>query len=309
MPDSPSHLRCIALAAALAATAGCGKPEVVPPPAERAENVSTIGVSQCTLEEPWRAQMDADIRAAAARHPGLRVIFKNAAGDSRKQCAQIGRFIADRVDLIIVSPNEAQPLTAVVGKAYDAGIPVIVLDRPVIGDKYTCFIGVDNEQIGLAAGRWLSEKLGGEGKIVELKGRMDTRPAQQRHNGFHQALRDPGYRIFEEVMQWDEAKARKVMQKALEQHDEIDAVFAHNDPGAHGAYQAARQAGREEQIVFIGVDALPHEGIKYVKDGILDATFQNPTGGAEAIDIALRILAGKQAPKTVVLESRIFTAD
>jgi len=309
MPNTVRIFRFVVISLALGALAGCGKPDVAPPPAERADKAYTIAVSQCTLEEPWRVQMDADIRAAAAEHPDLRVIFKNADGDSQRQCAQIGRFIADRVDLIIVSPNEAQPLTPVVSKAYDAGIAVIVLDRPVIGDKYTCFIGVDNEQIGLAAGRWLAEKLGGEGKIVELKGRMDTRPAQQRHKGFHQALRDPGFRIFEEVMQWNEAKAREAMQKALEQHDEIDAVFAHNDPGAHGAYQAAKQAGREKQIVFVGVDALPHEGIKYVKDGILDATFQNPTGGAEAIDIALRILAGKQVPKSVVLESRIFTAD
>jgi ribose transport system substrate-binding protein len=54
------------------------------------------------------------------------------------------------------------------------------------------------------------------------------------------------------------------------------------------------------------VDALPHEGVAYVKQGILDATFQYPTGGAEAIETALKILRGESVPKKAVLGSRVF---
>ena len=55
-----------------------------------------------------------------------------------------------------------------VAKAVAAGIPAIVLDRRVIGDQYTCFIGADNRLIGREAGRWIAGTLGGRGKVVEL---------------------------------------------------------------------------------------------------------------------------------------------
>ncbi len=299
----------------LALLAGCGQsdkavhPDAGKPP-HAAEKGYTIGMSQCNLEEPWRVQMNADIKAAAAKHPTLKVIFENAENDTPKQCTQIEQFISDGVDLIIISPNEVQPLTGPVAKAFDAGIPVIVLDRPLIGQKYTCFIGVDNKKIGRAAGLWLANRLGGKGKIVELKGLMTSAPAQDRHSGFRSAIRDPGYRvIFEAGTNWSEEKARKEMASALSRFDEIDAVYAHNDPAAHGAYLATKAAGREKDIIFVGIDALPQEGVAYVKQGILDACFQNPTGGAEAIDVALKILEGQQVPKTITLGSRVFTKE
>jgi ribose transport system substrate-binding protein len=197
-----------------------------------------------------------------------------------------------------------------VAKAVDAGIPVIVLDRAVQGDKYTCFIGADNKLIGKAAGAWLAKRLGGKGKVVELKGLMTSIPGHDRHSGFLEGIAGGGLEvIFEADMKWLEPDARKEMDSALARFDKIDAVYAHNDPGAHGAYLAAKAAGREKDIVFVGIDALPQEGVAYVAQGILSATFKNPTGGAEAIDTALRILAGEEVPKKIVLGSRLFTAD
>jgi len=222
----------------------------------------------------------------------------------------VEEFVAAGVDLIIISPKEAQPLTGPVAAAYDAGIPVVVLDRAIIGQKYTCFITADNKKIGRAAGMWIAKKLGGKGKIVELKGLMTSTPGQDRHSGFRWAIRDPGFRvIFEADMKWLQPNARKEMESALARFDQIDAVYAHNDRGAHGAYLAAKAAGREKEIIFVGIDALPTEGVAYVKQGILDATFEYPTGGAEAIDVALKILAGREVPKTIVLGSRLFTKE
>jgi ribose transport system substrate-binding protein len=83
-------------------------------------------------------------------------------------------------------------------------------------------------------------------------------------------------------------------------------VYAHNDPGAHGAYLAAKAAGREKEMLFVGIDALPQEGVVYVQQGVMDATFQYPTGGAEAIDTALKILQGEPVPKEITLGSRVF---
>jgi len=99
------------------------------------------------------------------------------------------------------------------------------------------------------------------------------------------------------------------MESALARFDDIDLVYAHNDPGAHGAYLAAKASGRENDIKFVGIDALPQEGQIYVKQGILEASFEYPTGGTEAIERALDILNGKSVSKEITLSSRVFTKD
>jgi ribose transport system substrate-binding protein len=270
-------------------------------------------MSQCNLGEPWRVQMDADVRAAAAAHDNLRVVFKDAQNSSLTQRAQVEEFVHQGVDLIIISPKEAAPLTRPVAEAFQSGIPVIVLDRRVQGEEYTTFIGADNVRIGREAGSWIRETLGGEGKIVELKGLMTSTPGQDRNRGFLEGLdpeQNPGLElVFTGEMQWLEPNARREMESALATNSVIDVVYAHNDPGAHGAWLAARAAGREGEMLFVGIDALPHEGQQYVRQGILDATFLYPTGGEEAVETALSILQGHEVPKEVVLGTRLFTAE
>jgi len=270
------------------------------------ERAYTIGMSQCNLGEPWRVQMNEDIRDAAARHANLKVVFKDAQNDTLKQRAHVEEFVSSKVDLLIISPKEAQPLTEPVARAMEAGVPVIVLDRRLIGDNYTCFIGADNKKIGKAAGEWIVKTLGGKGNVVELMGLQTSTPGQDRHSGFLEGIAGSDIKvIFSADMKWLEPDARKEMESALSRFDQIDLVYGHNDPGAHGAYLAARAAGRTG-IQFVGIDALPQEGVAYVNQGILDATFQYPTGGAEAVDIALKILAGEEVPKEIVLGTRLF---
>lgn len=270
----------------------------------------TVGVSQCNLGEPYRAQMNKDLADAAKDHPELKLVFKDAQNDSLKQRSQVEEFVQDKVDFLIISPKEAQPLTEPVAKAFDAGIPVIVLDRALMGDKFTMFIGADNKEIGKAAGKWLAKKLNGTGNIVELKGLMTSTPAQDRHNGFRDGIVGAKFNIvFESEMKWLEPEARKEMDSALARAPKIDAVYAHNDPGAHGAYLAAKAASREKGVLFIGIDSLPQEGQAYVKQGILAASFQYPTGGKEGIQAVLDLIAGKKPEKTMVLKSRVFTAE
>ncbi len=310
-----NNLRRLAVCAvALFLTTGCGKKQKEPSP-QRAEGAPgeakwTIGMSQCNLGEPWRVQMNLDVKNAAEKHSELRVVFKDAQNDSLKQRSQIEEFANAGVDLIIVSPKEAAPLTPPVAAAYQKGIPVIVLDRRVLGDQYTCFIGADNKAIGRAAGEWVVRRLAGKGKVVELKGLMTSTPGQDRNSGFREGIKGSGLEIvFEADMKWLEPDARREMESALARFARIDLVYAHNDPGAHGAYLAARAAGREKEIIFVGIDALPHEGQVYVKQGILEASFEYPTGGKEAVEMALVILGGGSVPKEVVLNSRVFTKE
>jgi ribose transport system substrate-binding protein len=304
----------------VASVAGCkresersGAPAPEPSASSRGPRHYVIGMSQCNLGEPWRVQMNADVTQAAAKHPELEVRFKDAQNDSLRQRAQVEELAAQGIDLLIISPKESAPLTKPVADVYAKGIPVIVLDRAVEGDAYTTFIGADNRRIGREAGKFASKLLGDGKHVVELKGLMTSTPGRDRNQGFREGIeldKHPGAKIvFEADMQWLEPNARKEMESALAANPIVDLVYAHNDPGAHGAYLAAKAAGREKRMKFIGIDALPHEGVRYVREGILDATFLYPTGGAEAIELAVGIFAGKKPDKKLTLGTRVYTRE
>jgi len=216
-------------------------------------------MSQCNLGEPWRVQMNADIKNEADKHPEIKMVFKDAQNDTLQQRAHVEEFVSSGVNLIIISPKEAQPLAEPVAKAMSAGIPVIVLDRDIIGERYTQFIGADNMIIGKAVGKWLVDNYGGKNaNVVELMGLQTSTPGQDRHNGFRNAIAGSDLKvIFEADCKWLEPDARKEMESALARFNKIDIVYGHNDPSAHGAYLAAQAVGREKDIVFVGIDALP----------------------------------------------------
>lgn len=304
------------LTLALLVLAGCGgsgggdeKAPSESGPAAKPEK-KIIGMSQCNLAEPWRVQMNADIAAAAASHPEIEVQFKDAQNDTLVQRSHVEEFVNQGVDVLICSPKEAAPLTEPLKKAYEAGIPVIILDRAIQGDSYTQFIGADNKIIGEAAGKWVAQTLKDGGKVVELKGLMTSTPGQDRNSGFRKGIEgSPLEVIFEADMQWLEPQARKEMESALARFEKIDLVYAHNDPAAHGAWLAAKAAGRENEMKFVGIDGLPQEGLQYVREGILDVCFEYPTGGGQAIETAMKLIAGENVPKTIVLPSRFFTPE
>ena len=302
------------LAAVLAA--GCGGQNPARQQRGTASSPWVIGFSQCTLNEPWRVEMNRQLEEAAGAHPDIRLLLANAEDKSERQVNDVENFLAQGIDLLIISPKEAAPLTDVVAKVFDQGIPAIVLDRKVLGEKYTCFIGADNLAIGRAAGRHALELLGGTGTgvIVELKGNMSSTPGEERHRGFREAVAEALAAgrlqvVHEADCDWKEDRARLEMEAALAAHERIDLVYGHNDPMAHGAWVAARQAGRAEAIRFLGIDALPKEGLAYVREGLLDATLEYPTGAREAVAAARALLSGGSVPRSIGLGTRLYTPD
>jgi ribose transport system substrate-binding protein len=210
----------VALAALALVLAGCSGTKQSSGPSgqagKKAARQFVIGMSQCNLGEPWRVQMNADIKAAADKHPDIKMIYKDAQNKTTVQQDQVKEFVNLGVDLIIISPKEALPLTKPVADAMDAGIPVIVLDRKVEGDKYTCFIGGDNRKIGEEAGKFMAKLLGGKGSIVELKGLMTSTPAVERHEGFMKGIKGSQIKIvFDADCHWLEPDAQKEMASAL----------------------------------------------------------------------------------------------
>ena len=267
-----------------------------------------IGFSQATTTEPWRLLFNKELRAEAAKYPEIELIVRDGQDDARKQFADVEEFIEQRVDLILISPKVAGALTPVVNKAFDMGMPIIVLDRDLANKRYTQFIGGDNKLIGRTAGGYAVARLGGKGKahgnIVEIRGGMRSTPARDRHRGFAEAIsREPGIKSLATSRDgdWKQDLGYEIMADALERFDNIDLVYAHNDPMAYGAYLAAKDAGREKSILFLGIDGIPDEGVRWVHEGVLTATFRYKTPGAEGVRQAMRLLHGEEIPPRVIL--------
>lgn len=262
----------------------------------KSEKRYLIGVSQCSDDE-WRDKLNKEISLEAMFRGNVDVIFRSANDDNVKQAEDIVYLIKQKVDLMIISPNESAPVTPAVEMAYKNNIPVIISDRKIYSDKYTAYVGPDNYEIGVLAAEFIVKYLNGKGKIVEIKGTEGASPTIERHEGFMSVISK--YKNIEIVYQASgiflESIGEKKMEEALLLNPEIDLVFAHNDRMAKGAYKAVKAAGRETEIPFVGIDALAEDGygVDMILDGMLVATYVNPTGGDIIMELAMNILQDK----------------
>ena len=252
-----------------------------------------IGVSQCSDDE-WRHKMNNEIVREALFYDGVEVEIRTAKDNNRNQIADIKYFIDKKVDLLIVAPNEAAAITPVVEKAYRQGIPVVVIDRKILSDKYTAFVGADNYEIGKDVGQYILNRLHGKGKVLEITGLEGSTPAMERHKGLTDVLKEePGIEITASVDgAWLQSVAGEKMDSVFQTNKNIDLVFAQNARMAIGAYLSARQQQLEKEMLFVGIDALPGKeyGVEQIINGVLDATFIYPTGGDKVVQVAMDIL-------------------
>jgi len=243
-------------------------------------------------------------------HPGTELIYRDAKDSSDLQVQQIRDLLKENIDILLVSPNEAQPLTPIVEEVFTKGIPVVVLDRKTASNLYTSFVGADNYQIGQLAATYIAHMLSGKGKIIEIVGLPGSTPAIEREKGFSDGLRQyPNLKIISEIYgNWLKDKASIQLEKNIDKLSQADVVFAHNDLMALGAQEVAQKNKLAGRIKFVGVDGLagPGAGIEFVSDKILNATVLYPTGGEEAIQTALRILNKEPFEKQNILQTLVI---
>jgi signal transduction histidine kinase/AraC-like DNA-binding protein len=264
-----------------------------------------IGLSQCMLDDAWREAMINDMRIEASNYDDVEIIIKDAQNNNETQIQQIRDLIRQKVDVLIISPYQSEPITAVAEEAYRAGIPTIITDRKVNTDQYTSFVGANNYEIGLAAGNYAAHYLPPNAIILEIWGLTQTSPAQERHKGFVDALREREDLSFRKIEgQWLVDTARMELRK-LEHPEQIDFVYAHNDMMAIAAreYFMAWDSIRGRDLRIIGVDAVAGAGLEAVEDGRINASFLYPTGGEQVIRTAMRIIQGEPVDKFIPLRT------
>ena len=272
------------------------------------DEIFYVGVSQCSQDE-WREKMNAEMQREAMLSHEISLEIRSANDDSSKQKEDIAYFIDKKVDLLIVSPNEAGEVTPAVDEAFDAGIPVVVVDRNVTGDKYTAFISADNVQIGYMQGQYVSDNLHPGEKVIEIMGLTGSTPAMERHKGFIAGLGDAGVEIVASIdAEWSSDLACQLTDSLLRIYPDVSMIVAQNDPMANGAYRAAEALYPRNDIKFIGVDALPGKGlgVEAIINGQLDASILYPTGGDVVIQTALKILQRRSYARTTTLGTALI---
>ena len=272
-----------------------------------------IGVSQCS-EDVWREKLNDELRISAFSHDNVELKISSAYDDVSLQTKQIDKFVDMGVDLLVVAPGQVKASDAI-ERAYDKGIPVIVFDRRTHSNKYTAYIGADNEEMGRNMASYLSTAIHGEGNIVEICGLSSSSPAIDRRKGFDtEAGKHPGMKIVSRIeSDWTEQEAFRQMDSLLSApHPTFNYVFAHNDRMATGARRAAAKHRLDlKNIHFIGMDAMPQEGggMQMVNDGELMASYIYPTRGDKVMQLAMDILEGRKYNRENLLSSALVTAD
>ena len=270
-----------------------------------------IGVSQCS-EDIWRDKLNNELVMSTYQHDNVKLKFASANDNDKLQKQQIDQFIKERVNLLIVSPNQIHTISSVIDKAYDAGIPVILFDRKTDSEKYTAFIGADNYEAGHEMGQFIARQLNGKGNVVEIGGLKGSSPAIERDRGFRDALKTyPDIQVVNHrYADWLQNSGEAVMDSMLKQDMKIDYVFAQNDRMAIGALQAAERNGMKS-IKFVGIDALPGPGggMESVRDGRLMASYIYPTRGDLVMQLALNILEKKSYKRDNYLKGTLVTGN
>jgi ABC-type sugar transport system substrate-binding protein len=315
----------ILLFALIIATAGCNAHKAATSFAQPAGMSSVqpkktyqdlvVGFAQIGAESEWRTADTLSIKETAEQL-GVELEFSNALQKQENQITAIKKFIAEKVDVIGISPVVETGWTEIFQEAKDAGIPIILVDRraDVPEDLYVTYLGSDFLEEGRNSARVMVDLTGGQANIVELVGTIDSAPANDRYKGFRQVLANyPGMKIIDsESGDFTRARGKEVMQQFLRRHGRtITAVFAHNDDMALGAIQAIQEYGLVpgKDIKIVSVDAA-RGAFEAMIAGTLNATVEcNPLLGPQFFELALKVVNGEPVPKWVPSKEGIFYPD
>ena len=280
----------------------------------RASYKYKIGVSQC-VGGRWRDKVNNEMLSAQHLYDtDVKVCITNADNNTEQQRQQIDSLIDAGVDLLVISPNEYKPLSPCVERAKKYGIPVILFERKTSSNDYTAYIGGDNVEAGRAIGTYAARlcrdsiHVGRRPVVLEITGQLVMSPDRERYQGFSSVMKKHPELDFQHIKtNWSLEDSYAATKKWLQAGKPLDVVFCQSDLASFGAYKAAKELGKEKSIYFLGIDALPGEGIDAIQQGKLAASYIYPTHGEEIIALALRILEHKPYQRTNIIKSVVVT--
>jgi ABC-type sugar transport system substrate-binding protein len=273
-----------------------------------------VGFSQTENDGPWRIAETKSMQDEAAKR-GYDLIVTDSRGDTANQVSNLEDLIAQRVDAIFLAPREAQGFEGPLQAAKDAGIPVFLIDRELTGarpgEDFVTFIGSNFVEEGKRAGEWLAKQANGKAGIIELLGTAGSSVANDRHQGFADAIKaHPEMRIIaSQDANFTRAQGQRVMENLIQAHGRsITAVYTHNDEMALGAIQALTSANMQpgKDVLIVSVDG-QKSALEAIVRGEMNATVEcNPRFGPIAFDTLEKYRRKETIPPKIIVPDRFF---
>jgi ribose transport system substrate-binding protein len=260
-----------------------------------------IGLTVPGLQFPFFVTMKNDAEKAAAKL-GATIVFADAQNDSSKQASDVENFVAQGVQAILISPMTVDSLVPAIEAAVKAGIPVATVDRKSNTDAVLVHVGADNVQGGRAAAKFIIDKLGNKGSVIELEGTPGASAAIDRKAGFDEVMKKSNVKILvSQTAEFNRAKGQNVMEGLIQKYPKFDAVFGANDEMIIGAVEAMSAAGIKGKVTM-GFDATP-DAFQYMKEGKLSATIDQFPGkqAGQALQILVDYIKAKKKPAKQVI--------
>jgi len=268
-----------------------------------------IGLSVSTQNNPFFVTLKEGAQKKADEI-GAELIVADAQNNASNQMSSVENLIVRQVDVLIINPVDSDAVVSAIKAANQANIPVITVDRGASGGEVVTHIASDNVIGGEMAGERIIELLDGSGKIVELQGIPGTSAARARGKGFHNIVdkKDSIEVVASQPAGFDRSEGMTVMENILQAHQDIDAVFAHNDSMALGAVKAIEAAGRLDEVEIVGFDAID-DALTAIKNGKMDSTIAQKPGlmGEMAVENAQKIAEGKELEDSIAVPLELIT--
>lgn len=273
---------------------------------KNSDNNKKIGLIVSTLNNPFFVDLKTGIENKA-KELGYDVVVLDSQNDPAKEVSNMEDISVNNVDLVLLNPVDSDSAIASVMIANNLDLPVITVDRASNGGNIVSHVASDNEEGGKMAAKYLAEKLGNKGNIVELEGTAGSSATRDRGNGFDSEIKNTNLEIItKQSADFDRTKCLSVMENIIQSKGNIDAVFAQNDEMALGALKALQDANINDVLV-VGFDATD-DAVSSVSKGEMAATIaQQPIlVGEKAVDLANRYLSGEKVETFAPVELKLI---
>ena len=272
-----------------------------------------IGVSMKTLSDQFPKAIADAIEAKAEELGNVEIIMTDAQADVATQLSQVENLIAQNVDAIILNAQDANGLGSAVDACVEAGIPVIECNTKTENENYVTYVGSSDVEAGRLQGEFIKEALGGEGQVAIMYGAMGQSGQIGRKQGVDEALLNvcPDIELVaDQTADWQRDEAMRLAEDWLLRFPELDAIMCQNDDMAMGAIQAVEAAGKQDEVLVVGVDAIS-DALQAVKSGQLACTvFQNAEGqGIGALEAAIQVIDGETLDKEILIPFELVTQE
>lgn len=276
------------------------------------EDTILVGVSIPNKANEANMNMIQGIEDYVADMDNVELLILDAEGKGENHMKHAETFISRGVDVAAIGPYDAAAGQPAVEALLDAGIPTITLKAEITDNSICPYVGQDDAVAGEIEMQWVADQLGGKGNIVVIEGPIGNSAQILRNEGIYKVLENyPDIQVlYTQTGNWNREEGMSLMENWLQTGEQIDAVVAHNDDMALGAYDALVDAGLDGEILCIGIDAIA-AAMESVAAGEMDATvLQDSYGiGEKGIEVALKAAAGEELEDHYYIDPVLLTID